>query len=80
MAEQSESPFFPVPVRWFELPMNTARWGFARLADLTEAKVEVPRSKRVESPAPATFARDPIASASEPETRARVGRVLDERA
>ena len=73
MAEQSESPFFPVPVRWFEIPMNPARWGFARLEDLTEAKAELPRARRVEHPAPAAFTPDPAPSAD-------VGRVLNARA
>ena len=72
MNEQSESPFFPVPVRWFEIPMNTARWGFMRLSELSEAKAEMPVDQRVESSAPATL--EPDSS-----TPSHVGTMLNER-
>lgn len=32
MEQLSQSPFFPVPVRWFEIPVQTARWGLGQLA------------------------------------------------
>jgi len=80
MNEHSESPFFPVPVRWFEIPMNTARWGFMRPSDVTE--VEAPPAKaagakRVESPAPATFASRSAATAA---SSGKIGTLLNERA
>ncbi|MBE2213241.1 MAG: hypothetical protein IAE82_05165 [Opitutaceae bacterium] len=37
MEQLSQSPFFPVPVRWFEIPMQTARWGLGQLAQSTTA-------------------------------------------
>lgn len=37
MEQLSQSPFFPVPVRWFEIPMQTARWGLGQLAQSTAA-------------------------------------------
>lgn len=73
MNEQPESPFFPVPVRWFELPMNSARWGFMRLADLTESLSESPKPKRAESPSPAMFSL-------EGRPASKVGKLLNERA
>ena len=38
MEQLSQSPFFPVPVRWFEIPMQTARWGLGQLAQSTMAE------------------------------------------
>jgi len=37
MEQLSQSPFFPVPVRWFEIPMQTARWGLGQLAQSNPA-------------------------------------------
>jgi hypothetical protein len=37
MEQLSQSPFFPVPVRWFEIPMQTARWGLGQLAQSNTA-------------------------------------------
>lgn len=38
MEQLSQSPFFPVPVRWFEIPMQTARWGLGQLAQSKAAE------------------------------------------
>lgn len=47
MEQLSQSPFFPVPVRWFEIPMQTARWGLGQLAqsNTAESSAEVADSK-----------------------------------
>lgn len=37
MEQLSQSPFFPVPVRWFEIPVQTARWGLGQLAQSSKA-------------------------------------------
>jgi hypothetical protein len=77
MSEQSESPFFPVPVRWFEIPMNTARWGLMRLTEVVESTVETPPTKSTpaQHPVSANFMADPNAA-----TGKRVGQILNERA
>jgi hypothetical protein len=73
MAEQPDSPYFPVPVRWFEIPMNSVRWGFARLSEVTQGKPEVAKERKVENPSPRSFAPDAPAGK-------RVGQILNERA
>ena len=73
MNEQSESPFFPVPVRWFEVPMNTVRWGFMRVNEVAEAAAEVSRDHRVEHAWEASLEPDPAADS-------HVGTLLNERA
>jgi hypothetical protein len=73
MNEQSESPFFPVPVRWFELPMNTVRWGFMRMDELAKSTAEMPRGRRVEVAADATLEPDPA-------PKSHVGTLINERA
>jgi hypothetical protein len=73
MSEQSESPFFPVPVRWFEIPMNTARWGFMRPSEVAEATAEMPADQRVESPPAASSEPDPA-------PKSHVGTLLNARA
>jgi hypothetical protein len=76
-----QSPFFPVPVRWFELPVSTSRWGFVQPQELRaqgrpgspgailfgEAGASAPNSQQTASHA---------AAENEPE----VGRILNARA
>jgi hypothetical protein len=73
MNEQSESPFFPVPVRWFEIPMNTVRWGFMRMEELVEATAKAPANQRVPGTSDPGFESDPA-----PESH--VGTLLNEHA
>lgn len=82
METQAQSPFFPVPVRWFELPMNTARWGFARLQETTEYGSDSPHSE-TESDSGEPTGSSPAAEVSESSAaydRPAVGRLLNERA
>lgn len=75
MNEQPESPFFPVPVRWFEIPMNTGRWDFARSSDLTSGQ-------NGQAPAVPTQGSVPASSkagSAEAEDTSRVGRILNVR-
>lgn len=73
MNEQTESAFFPVPVRWFELPQNTARWGFMRLADVAETRAEESKNQLVENALAASVGLEaPVAG--------RVGQLLNTRA
>lgn len=77
MDQQSNSPFFPVPVRWFEIPMTTPRWGLARLLEASRAtRSGDPSVEATENPLPAAqqTGREEFDSGS------RVGRILDERA
>jgi hypothetical protein len=73
MNEQSESPFFPVPVRWFELPMNTVRWGFMRMDELAKATAAPTRDERAEPESDASFEQEPAPDS-------HVGTLLNERA
>jgi len=50
MEQLSQSPFFPVPVRWFEIPMQTVRWGLGQLAQSAAAG---PTAAVSASPSPA---------------------------
>jgi hypothetical protein len=68
MEQLSQSPFFPVPVRWFEIPMQTARWGLGQLAqskatDSSAASVDPSAPKAADSTATSTDAV--VAPASE---------------
>jgi len=73
MSEQTESAFFPVPVRWFEIPMNTARWGFAHLSvGETNASTST-KARLVDSSASADSTMDSVSSDV-------VGKLLDEHA
>jgi hypothetical protein len=74
MSERSESPFFPVPVRWFEIPMNTVRWGFARATDGNEAR---PKFSAVSGPVPDAGLAPVEANAEDPDGSPRVGRLLN---
>ena len=76
----SQSPFFPVPVHWFEIPVDTARWGFVRQQQPTSAPFVAansnPLDRAEEPPATATSAQT-----TAPETANQsqsVGRILNE--
>jgi len=36
MVSDAQSPFFPWPVRWFEIKMEPPPWGFVRTAENTD--------------------------------------------
>ncbi len=76
MHEQPDTPFFPVPVRWFEIPMDTARWGFLRALREVEKGAEEAPSMRADRSTTASFAT----GSSGNESGGRVGRLLNERA
>lgn len=73
MNEQPESALFPVPVRWFEIPMNTGRWGFARPSDVAAGRVGQDAMSQVESVASISDGSDP----SDGKKPGRVGRILN---
>lgn len=61
MEQLSQSPFFPVPVRWFEIPMQTVRSGLGQLAqskpaDSSAAVVDSRASKSADATATSTDA------------------------
>ena len=74
MNEQPESPFFPVPVRWFEIPIQTARWGFIRTSETANHRSGPVASEPAEHSVSADAASDETSAPS------RIGRLLDVKA
>lgn len=76
MESISQSPFFPVPVQWFELPMDTARWGFVRQQ---QSAVSVPSAVSPYSGGTTSEPASVQPSAPDVAVESRsVGRILDE--
>ena len=80
MEVTEQSPFFEVPVRWFEIPMNTARWGFVQPQELrAQGMPGSPGANRSgDAGASAPTSQPPSSSAAE--NRTNVGRLLNARA
>lgn len=77
MEQLSQSPFFPVPVRWFELPVPTVRSGLGQLAQSTQAGDTAAAATGTEAPAVSPSAT-PVAEASADEVNSSVGVLLNE--
>ncbi len=74
MEQVSQSPFFPVPVEWFELPVVTGRWDLTVLRDsgqsvTSEAGVQILQG-------PSAAAAVPVEAEMAAETK--TGRILNE--
>jgi hypothetical protein len=80
MERVEQSPFFEVPVRWFEIPMNAARWGFVQPKEIaaqgTPARAGGTQTGEVSASSPTARATSTETAEDSPE----VGRFLNERA
>jgi len=73
MDEPKKSPFSPVPVRWFEVPMDGMKRGFAHLKKQVDQIRTLPSTSEHEP----VFRDDPTEEGSDRQPGQSVGRHLN---
>ncbi|BET66847.1 hypothetical protein ASA1KI_17650 [Opitutales bacterium ASA1] len=74
MEQISQSPFFPVPVAWFELPVATGRWGLSTLRETGQPTAAGAAVQSIQNTGSDAAVEAPSAAA---ESESTTGRILN---